>query len=278
MSKHCKHCNTEIPGDAKFCPQCGAGVQQPDSIHCSKCKTENPSGAKFCKKCGSSLSREAKPLAAASQSFTRTHFWLLQGAGFLALIVVGIYYYYGFIKTLEGKADVHNRPAAREQTSQNQPPEEEHNHPAPTEADFQAMADQLKNDPKNPSLNTQMGNLLFDSGRYADAISYYQTALQSSPNNADIIVDLGVCYFNLQDFPRAKEQFDLALKANPQHINALYNLGVVAMQTGEKEQVIDYWSRLMQIAPNSPQAARAMQILNEFHQNVSGAPGESGSN
>ena len=277
MTKHCKACSAEIPDDARFCPQCGADIRQADVLSCPKCQTANPAGAKFCKKCGSGLSGKTKSPAAVSKSFARSHFWMLQGAGFLALIVVGIYYYYGFVKTLEGKADVHNRPPAREQTSQKQA-EEEHNHPAPTEADIQAAVDQLKSDPENAVLNTNMGNVLFDSGRYADAIPYYQKVLKLNPNNADIIVDLGVCYFNLQEFPKAKEQFNLALKANPQHINALYNLGVVAMQSGEKDQVIEYWSRLMQIAPNSPQAARAMQILNEFHQNVSGSGGESGSN
>lgn len=270
MAKHCKNCSAEIPADAKFCHQCGADVQQSGTVKCPKCSAANPAGAKFCKKCGNSLTKNkaAKPHVDKAP-FTRKQFWALQGVTILAIAVVGIYYYFNFIKSIEGKTSLRNSPPTQQQTPQNAPAEE-HNHPAPSEAEIQAVADQLKQDPENPSLNVHMGNMLFDSGRYTEAIPYYRNSLKKEPNNPDAIVDLGVCYFNMEDFKKAKEQFDLAITINPQHVNALYNLGVVAVQSGEINKLIEYWGRLREVAPNSPQAQRAAQILNQIHQNMEG--------
>jgi tetratricopeptide (TPR) repeat protein len=267
MAKHCKNCKAELPNDAKFCPKCGADTRQGELVRCPKCETQNPAAAKFCKKCGTSLS-ETKKKSADTHPLSRLQFWMLQAAGFLALMVVGIYYYYGIIKPVE------NRPvfgqAAQQQVSQAPTQHEEHNHPAPSAEEIQAAADQLKSNPENAVLNVQMGNKLFDSGRYSDAVPYYQKALSINSDDPDVTVDLGVCFFNMQEYSRAKEQFERALQLNPQHVNALYNSGVVSFQLGEKEQIIQYWSRLMEVAPNSPQAARAIQILNESHQNMQG--------
>jgi len=271
MAKHCKNCSAEIPADAKFCPQCGADMQQTGTVKCPECSTANPAGAKFCKKCGNGLTEDkaAKP-PVDKAPFTRNQFWVLQGVTILAMAVVGIYYYFSFIKSIEGKTSIHNAPTAQQQTPQNASAEE-HNHPMPSEADIQAVANQLKQKPEDPVLNAHMGNMLFDSGRYSEAIPYYQNALKKEPNNPDVIVDLGVCYFNMEEFQKAKEQFDLAVTIDPQHVNALYNLGVVAVQTGEIDRLIEYWGRLREVAPNSPQSQRATQILNQIHQNVEGA-------
>ncbi|NIS38567.1 tetratricopeptide repeat protein, partial [Candidatus Saccharibacteria bacterium] len=122
--------------------------------------------------------------------------------------------------------------------------------------------------PNDAELNTKMGNLLFDSGKYSEAIPYYQKSIQLQPNNPDVIVDLGVCYFNLEQYEKAKEQFELAYQIDSQHVNALYNLGVVSIQLGEVNKLIKYWGELRDIAPNSQQAQRATQILNQIHQNV----------
>ncbi len=48
----CPRCRAEVPGDAEFCPQCGAKL----IVACARCGTGNAPQHRFCKKCGQALS------------------------------------------------------------------------------------------------------------------------------------------------------------------------------------------------------------------------------
>ena len=54
----CKNCHQNIDSSDKFCPHCGAIVQQTtqeEHILCAACGHSNPPGSSFCEKCGASL-------------------------------------------------------------------------------------------------------------------------------------------------------------------------------------------------------------------------------
>lgn len=50
----CNQCGATIPGQAKFCPECGARVLPDGMVLCPKCKEVTEKG-KFCKNCGQRL-------------------------------------------------------------------------------------------------------------------------------------------------------------------------------------------------------------------------------
>jgi class 3 adenylate cyclase len=64
-TKACPSCNNEIPGDSRFCPQCGA----PQALSCAACGHANAPGSRFCAQCGVTLG-EAAPAAAVAAAAT----------------------------------------------------------------------------------------------------------------------------------------------------------------------------------------------------------------
>lgn len=46
----CPKCNAPLQKNVKFCPECGAKIQ--DKKHCTECGAELAEGAKFCPECG----------------------------------------------------------------------------------------------------------------------------------------------------------------------------------------------------------------------------------
>ena len=56
-TKACPSCGKDIPGEARFCPQCGA----PQALNCAACGHANPAGSKFCAQCGAKLGEAAAP-------------------------------------------------------------------------------------------------------------------------------------------------------------------------------------------------------------------------
>src|SRR5580704_5317960 len=58
-TKTCPNCASDIPGDSKFCPQCGS----PQALLCAACGHANAAGSRFCSQCGAKL--DAAPAAVA---------------------------------------------------------------------------------------------------------------------------------------------------------------------------------------------------------------------
>lgn len=61
ISKSCQSCGSEIPGEARFCPQCGTAL----ALGCSACGHVNAAGSRFCAQCGTKLVNSAVPPAPA---------------------------------------------------------------------------------------------------------------------------------------------------------------------------------------------------------------------
>ncbi len=262
----CPACHQEVPGDARFCPHCGEPLAATPRI-CPQCGTENEAANRYCKSCGAILIVET---AGKSRGTWWNNPYLV--IMLLGIIAMGVATYYNFKKgPLGGAAVTATAAAPPTEQSVNAPAGENEAlpfTPEELEAHIQALKDKIHQEPDNVKNYVDLGNLLFDAGRFTDAIPYYQKALELDPKQPEVIVDMGVCYFQQEDYAKAKELFQKALDIDPNHVYALYNMGIVDIRMGDVEGLINAWTKLIEIAPNSPQAQRAKQILDEAHQQV----------
>lgn len=120
-------------------------------------------------------------------------------------------------------------------------------------------------DPKNVQAWIQLGNDYFDTHQAQKAIEAYGRALELRPNDPDVLTDQGVMYRALAQFDKAIANFEKANRANPKHIQSLFNMGVVyAHDLNQPKKAIDAWNRVIQIAPQSEQAASAKSGIDEL--------------
>ncbi len=123
----------------------------------------------------------------------------------------------------------------------------------------------LAEDPHNLAANIGMANALYDAGQWRDAIKYYDQALRLNPHNADVVTDMGTCYRNLGMIDEAAREYQQALRIDPVHQNALFNLGVLySHDKRDLRKAIQYWGRLLEIAPKHPQADYIHASLDNF--------------
>jgi tetratricopeptide (TPR) repeat protein len=116
--------------------------------------------------------------------------------------------------------------------------------------------------PRDAESRTQLGNLYFDAGRFEEAAKWYTASLDVNPKNADVSTDLAISYYYMNQADRALAQFDRSLEIDPRHSKTLLNIGIVrAWGKQDLEGAAKAWERVIEVAPNSEEAARAKQGL-----------------
>jgi cytochrome c-type biogenesis protein CcmH/NrfG len=139
--------------------------------------------------------------------------------------------------------------------------------PAPGD-NFQARIVQMQQvvarDPKNVQAWIQLGNDFFDTRQPEKAIDAYTRALELRPNDPNVLTDQGVMYRDIGQFQRAIANFQKANQVDPKHVQSLYNMGVVYLNDlRQPKRAIEIWNRVIQIAPQSEQAAQARASIEE---------------
>jgi cytochrome c-type biogenesis protein CcmH/NrfG len=136
-----------------------------------------------------------------------------------------------------------------------------------------ALEQQAKAQPSDAAARAELGNLYFDGQRYDLAIPWYEAAYKLDPKNINVSTDLAVSYYYTDQADKALAQIDQSLKIDPKHPTTLLNQGIVrAFGKQDFAGAVESWDKVIAIAPNSPDAAKARQ-LKEAHASATTAPG-----
>lgn len=110
----------------------------------------------------------------------------------------------------------------------------------------------LKENPDDADAWTQMGNIFFDSNRFADAIYAYEKSLALAPANPNVLTDLGVMYRRSNAPEKAIAAFDKAIAAQSDFETARFNKGVVLMHDlNDLPGAIKAWEALVEVNPTA---------------------------
>jgi tetratricopeptide (TPR) repeat protein len=134
--------------------------------------------------------------------------------------------------------------------------------PALDENRASQLKSEAERDTRNPAIRIQLGNLYFDSERFDEAARWYAAALELNPKDVNVSTDLGIAYYYTNQPDKALAQFQKSLAIDPAHSKTLLNIGVVlAWGKQDLEGAAKAWERVVELAPNSEEAARARQGL-----------------
>jgi tetratricopeptide (TPR) repeat protein len=145
--------------------------------------------------------------------------------------------------------------------------------PAPalvTDQELQGWRNILATDPKNLRANVELANRLYDAGRYAEAIPYYQQAFSIDPKNVNVSTDFATALYYAGRADEALVQFDRSLAIDPRHGQTLFNLGIVKRDArNDPKGAIAAWERLLTSVPDYPDAAKVRTMIAELKTRVS---------
>ncbi len=142
--------------------------------------------------------------------------------------------------------------------------------PEQAQQEAQPLLTALNQNPKDPQLLAQVGNVYYDSNQFAKAVDYYGRALQAHPEDVNVRTDMGTAYWYMGDPDRALTEFQKSLSYQPTHPQTLFNMGMVKWQ-GKKDPkgAVEAWEKLLKENPSYPDKSKVEDMIAQAKQHAS---------
>ncbi|MCS6776277.1 MAG: tetratricopeptide repeat protein [Chthonomonadaceae bacterium] len=131
---------------------------------------------------------------------------------------------------------------------------------------LQAVQELDRAAPDTPDVTMTLARILFKLQRLAEARQELETLIRAQPDNAPAHALLGSILMNPllaeRDFARAEESLLIAVQAHPDDMTSLSRLGQLYMEQGRMPQAANVYTRMLQRAPNLPDAR--MQLAKAY--------------
>jgi tetratricopeptide (TPR) repeat protein len=112
-----------------------------------------------------------------------------------------------------------------------------------------------------PNAWNNLGLIAAREGRSAEAIPYFQHALQLSPDHLVALDNLGNAYRLQKQWAEARETLEHAVAVGPEDPEANYSLGMVYAQLNDSDRAYDYLQRALKLRPGYPEALNNLGVL-----------------
>ncbi len=123
------------------------------------------------------------------------------------------------------------------------------------------IAEQPESDTSDVLVYARMCN---DAHQSARAVPLLERYLKAAPKNTDVMLDLSLAYYESKKPEKAEEITLKVLQIDPKNTTAMYNLGALAASREDKATARKYWEKLIREYPDSPNAERAKQFLQQL--------------
>jgi tetratricopeptide (TPR) repeat protein len=113
--------------------------------------------------------------------------------------------------------------------------------------------------PHDPAANINYGNRMYNSGRFQEALSYYNTAVCADAANVLALFNRGNVLEELGFFAEAIADWTSAVTLAPDCGDAHYNLARALSRDGRRRQALRHWTKYLALDRTSAWASRARQ-------------------
>lgn len=108
-----------------------------------------------------------------------------------------------------------------------------------------------RSNPRIPAVYNNIGRLLYQEGRFRDAIAPLKRASELDPKLEPPHAQLGFCYFQLGDFESSKREFQAALDLSPDDGVAKLFLARSDLETQDLKSAVKLLEQLNEAEPNN---------------------------
>ena len=103
--------------------------------------------------------------------------------------------------------------------------------------------------PRNPWVQTNLGMALYDQGKAAESMRYFERSLKLGTDDAGPHNNLGLALAKLGRVPEALSQYEAALRLRPTFPEAHNNLGLLLSETNRPAEALSHLETALRLKP-----------------------------
>ncbi len=96
----------------------------------------------------------------------------------------------------------------------------------------------------------EKGHILFDKGKFNEAIERYKRALSNDPENVDALINIGLSYRHLEEYDKAIDFYDKVLEIEPENKTSVNNIGYALECKGNIDEAVEMYKKSLEIDPS----------------------------
>lgn len=121
----------------------------------------------------------------------------------------------------------------------------------------------LQRDYFDPDIHLPMGEALFEIGRFQDALDHFTKAGAAGLSPQDILLWKGSCYLELRKTRRAISAFNRVLETDPNHAEAHFKRGLALSEIGSPDRALEAFNAAEKIlrSQTDPEVEALAEVL-----------------
>ncbi len=96
----------------------------------------------------------------------------------------------------------------------------------------------------------EKGHVLFDKGKFNEAIERYKRALSNEPENVDALINIGLSYRHLEEYDKAIDFYYKVLEIEPENKTSVNNIGYALECKGNIDEAVEMYKKSLEIDPS----------------------------
>jgi len=105
----------------------------------------------------------------------------------------------------------------------------------------------------NSNMNYDLAVILYNQGRFDEAVMHYREALRIEPQNFKARINLGIILSERGQYDEAVEHFNMAVRLDPDAHDGHYNLGLALMLQGKLDEAAEQFQEAIRIKADWPE-------------------------
>lgn len=128
--------------------------------------------------------------------------------------------------------------------------------------EMSALERSARDNPEDSEIRDRIGSLYMEAGNYREAARWFREAMEIEGEDLHLRNHLAMSLAGLGRIDDAIAEYEAALALNPSHPQSLLGLGrVLLLGKNDVQAGIEAWSKLVETAPESPEAASIREEL-----------------